>query len=725
MKDVERALAEILQRGLLTQVEADAPASASGAGASKVAGAAGAAGATFSFDPAVVREITHWMQAHPEEKEGLSDERVAEELALSYAGAFERLADAGTAELTDQAATEARAALQCFLQAQAFHELGDFAGRLVTGTRDPELLGQVVDDFTASGVAVTFADYRVRRLLGAGGGSAVYEAERVDNALPVAIKVLRGRWSDDETDVLRFLDEAKAANRVRHPNVVEVFDAGHTDGTRFVAMELLRGRSLERRWRAKGRRLPLKRVLEIAMHVLGALAAAHEKSILHGGIRPSNIFITTEGSVKLLDFGFESLTRTAPRASHYPTEPLLRAFMAPEQVRGELPDPRTDLWSVGSTMLALLSGRPAESTRPTPVADMLPDAPESVVAVLDRALRLHRDERWSSAQEMWEAIGAIHSELPDPKERISDLGPGSAPLVETQPAGPLSERIAIDSEIDERRLPSTRPPPNLVAVAMEAPLPASGPTTGRPPPPASAPRPAPRPAPRAGAARDPRPVAGFSKPLFIVAVTALVAAAVAIVLTYDAGDGGPTPPPPPTATAPTATAPTATAPTTPPPVTASVASTNSTPPPPTSQASGDPTAPEPVSRDDAGAVAASGDKRNGEKCASKAECKSGECVDGVCCNSDCTGTCVACNLKSFMGMCAEIPYGYDPDRECSPKVCDGDGACGETKVNGKRCKAGKECRSGFCVRGVCCATECRGTDGNCSTGVCRRSLLIE
>src|SRR5690348_1679301 len=99
MKDVERALAEILQRGLLTKAETDAAASPSGAGAfaSAPASNAKAASATFSFDPAVVREITQWMQAHPEEKEGLSDERVAGELAQWYAGSFERLADAGSA----------------------------------------------------------------------------------------------------------------------------------------------------------------------------------------------------------------------------------------------------------------------------------------------------------------------------------------------------------------------------------------------------------------------------------------------------------------------------------------------------------------------------------------------------------------------------------------------------------------------------------------------------
>jgi hypothetical protein len=132
---------------------------------------------------------------------------------------------------------------------------------------------------------------------------------------------------------------------------------------------------------------------------------------------------------------------------------------------------------------------------------------------------------------------------------------------------------------------------------------------------------------------------------------------------------------------------------------------------------------DPVTRSDAGP--SSGTKKNGDKCSATGECQSGFCVDGVCCNSACSGTCVACNLRTFTGMCAEIPFGYDPDKECGLKVCDGDGACGDRKINGKRCKLGRECRSGFCSKGICCNTECRGADADCSSGACKRSLLIE
>src|SRR5687767_1623548 len=188
MTDPSRILADLVARGLV--VRHDTP-----------------SGAMFGVDPVVATQIADWMSAHPDERSGLTDEQISVALGRSYAAAFETLADGTDPEALEQAAEEAQQALQALVQAQAFGELGAFASRLVNGTRDPELLGHVIDDFTASGVQVIFAEYRLRRLLGVGTSSAVYEAERVDNALPVAVKVLRGRWTDAEDDVLRFLDD--------------------------------------------------------------------------------------------------------------------------------------------------------------------------------------------------------------------------------------------------------------------------------------------------------------------------------------------------------------------------------------------------------------------------------------------------------------------------------------------------------------------------------------
>jgi serine/threonine-protein kinase len=805
MSDLSRELEALALRGLV--VRHDTP-----------------EGPVFGVDSVVASQIADWMEAHPDERQGLTDEQISVSLGRSYAASFEMLADGSEPDALDQAAYEAQHALQALLQGQAFGELGAFASRLVTGARDPELLGQVIDAFTASGVQVVFAEYRLRRLLGVGTSSAVYEAERVDNALPVAVKVLRGKWTDAEDDVLRFLDDARLANRVRHPNAVEVFDAGHMEGTRFLVMELLRGRSLERRWRAKGRRLPLKRVLEIAMHVLGVLAAAHEKSILHGAIKPSNIFLTSEGGVKVLDFGIENLLRSAPVRRRFLDEPEPPSFLAPEQIRGELPDPRTDLWSVGSTMLALLSGMPADPHHPLPITADLSDVPPDVAAVIERALRPSRDERWSTAQQMWEAIANIHGALGEMAETLSDPGPGTAPLVETHPAGPLSERVHFDGE-NEKPSRSIRPAAGEPAQAQSSrsvsvlPPP---PTVTPLPQPASQPPPPMEPAPvvplptlpeDAGAARrrsvEANEASRYLVPvtrsptrwslLLMIAVPVLVVASLLTVLWLSIIDrptvsadkvdvGGPVPSSPVYVGPPSCSdrvknntetdvdcgggqcppcsvrqgcraasdcrsfvcaggacracarpedCPRGMAcrsgacvwvssdagPTSEPPATDASSHASSEP---TSEPTASTAPPEPAPASDAGpSTPSSGTKKNGDKCSAMDQCQSGFCIDGVCCNSACTGTCVACNLRTYNGMCAEIPFGYDPDKECGLKVCDGDGACGDRKINGKRCKNGRECKSGFCSKGICCNTECRGADADCSTGACKRSLLIE
>jgi serine/threonine-protein kinase len=793
MSDLSRTLEDLVARGLLVRHETPD-------------------GATYGFEPIVADRIADWMEAHPEERQGATEEQISDTLGQTYAASFESLADADDLDALEQAAEEAQYTLQSLLQAQSFVELNAFASRLVTGTRDPELLGQVLDDFTAAGVQVVFAEYRLRRILGVGTSSAVYEAERIDNALPVAVKVLRGRWSDEEDDVLRFLDDARLANRVRHPNVVEVFDAGHMEGTRFLVMELLRGRSLERRWRAKGRRLPLKRVLEIAMHVLGVLAAAHEKSILHGDIKPSNIFITSEGAVKVLDFGMDNLMRVAPPRRRFLEEPDPPSFLAPEQLRGELPDPRTDLWSLGSTMLALLGGKPADPSNPVSIMSDPSDVPPDIAVVIDRAIRPSREERWQSATQMWEAIAAIHAALGDPGDSVSDPGPGSAPLVETHPAGPLSERVRFGLDSDRPPGRSIRPAAGEPAQAQSSrsisiPPPPAVPAHLPPPPQESSPSavvplPAPLDAPSSRAqqrrAVEAQEAAKYLvpvtrtgirwSPLLFIAVPVLVAASLITVLwmslidpqrtVFGRDDVTVQPPVQPTIGGPAL---------------CSDGVKNNTEtdidcgggqcPPcavrgacrvhgdcrtfvcaggvcgacadpsvcprgmtchlgacvwaPTDAGSPDATAAGardagdmsdasgPVASTSADGGEGSGTKKNGDKCASAGECRSAFCVDGVCCNNACTGTCVACDLRTFTGMCAEIPFGYDPDRECGLKVCDGDGACGDRKVNGKRCKAGRECKSGFCSKGICCNTECRGADADCSTGACKRSLLIE
>lgn len=798
--DLRATLAELMAKGLLVRhitPEGDA----------------------YGLDPDLAPNISAWMHGHPDERQGLIEESVSAAIGDHYAADFQRNADSDDADAAEQAALDAKNTIASFVEGRSFRELDAFAERLVSGTRDPELISQVLDELRAAGVHVPFAGYRLRRLIGVGWWSAVYEGERADNGLPVAVKILRSAWGDDETEVLRFVDEATVGNRVRHPDVVDIFDAGQHNGSRYLVSELLRGRSLERRWRSKSRRLPLKRVLEIAMHVLGVLAAAHEKSILHGGIRPSNIFITNDGAVKLLDFGIQNLVRGAERGQSFHEEPEPTLFLAPEQLRDELPDPRTDLWSLGSTMLALLSGKPADAKNPRHIDADPNEVPFDIAAVLERALKPSRDERFQTAQQMWEAIAAIHAVLLDESEPTSEPGRGSQPVVATYPAGPLSERIEFDGQPAERQpIPSQRdalPTPSKRSVSVPPPPPdstpprVSEPPISRPPPESpSGPRPivpvqiTPEEAPATDSqvrpvhpdeaskylVQVPKPFSNLDKLLWI-ALPVLVLSVLGTALVFwiidwpktvlEKADAAAPPP-----TLPTYPGPPACADGVKNGAETDVDCGGSQCPPcahhgacrsgadcrsfvcaggacvPCRAASDCPRgmscqqgacvwlasdAGEPdlgVGEDaspdgsepelDASTTlppgegdAASTLDANGTACTSAETCASGFCVDGVCCNNACTGTCVACNLRTFTGMCAEIPFGYDPDKECGRKVCDGDGACGDRKINGKRCKAGRECKSGFCWRGICCNTDCRGADGDCSTGSCKRKLLIE
>ncbi len=269
------------------------------------------------------------------------------------------------------------------------------------------------------------AGWHLDRLLGVGGMAAVYAATHASGKRG-ALKLLHGQIDPEMR--LRFLREGRIANSVGHPGVVRVIDdEGNEDGSAFLVMELLEGETLaERATRSGIDRLSVDIVLTLTDQMLGALTAAHDKDIIHRDIKPGNVFLTTDGRVKILDFGIAHLSDPAQslvsmtvsgRAMGTP------AFMAPEQARArwDLVGPRSDLWSVGATMFTLLSGElvhegdtfqemlaSAISTPARSLAFALPGAPLAVVDVVDRALERKLSNRWSSAREMQQAVRAAY-----------------------------------------------------------------------------------------------------------------------------------------------------------------------------------------------------------------------------------------------------------------------------------------------------------------------------
>ncbi len=255
--------------------------------------------------------------------------------------------------------------------------------------------------------------WRLDAVIGIGGMATVYSAvHRTGHA--VAVKVLHVELSLFKDARARFAQEPYVANRVKHTGVVRVLDDDVADdGALFVVMELLHGSPLDALCLERGGRLPLEDALEITNQLLDVLEAAHAAGILHRDVKPQNVFVTSDGTVKLLDFGVARMEKSATvtRTAGIIGTP---AFMPPEQARGrlEMMDRRSDIWAVGATLFTMLSGRfvhegetaaeflAAAMTPARPVVDLMPDLPAPVVDLMERALAYERAARWPNARAM-------------------------------------------------------------------------------------------------------------------------------------------------------------------------------------------------------------------------------------------------------------------------------------------------------------------------------------
>lgn len=206
--------------------------------------------------------------------------------------------------------------------------------------------------------------YVIGEVIGRGGMSTVHRARDEILARDVAVKILLPALAEgDPAHVARFEREARAAAALQHPSVVKVYDTGRDRGTHFIVMEYVTGQSLDRRL-ADGRPLDPEEATRIAGQVAAALAAAHSAGILHRDVKPANVMVTPAGDVKVLDFGI-ARARQDPTLTQ-PTFAIGTAsYMSPERVLGQTGDERSDIYSLGCLLYAMLAGRPpfvAEST---------------------------------------------------------------------------------------------------------------------------------------------------------------------------------------------------------------------------------------------------------------------------------------------------------------------------------------------------------------------------
>jgi eukaryotic-like serine/threonine-protein kinase len=263
--------------------------------------------------------------------------------------------------------------------------------------------------------------YRIIRKLGSGGMANVYLAEDEELGRRVAIKILNDRHASDDQFVERFRREAKNAAGLSHPNIVSIYDRGEAEGTYYIAMEYLEGRSLKERIVADGP-LPIRDAIEVTRQILRAIGFAHRRGIVHRDIKPHNVLLVQDGPgderFKVTDFGISRTT--ASQMTEAGSIVGTAQYLSPEQARGAPVDQRSDVYSVGIVLYELLTGKlpftgetPLEiamkhlSEIPKPPSELRAEVPADLDMIVLRALAKDPSDRFESAEEMEKELARV------------------------------------------------------------------------------------------------------------------------------------------------------------------------------------------------------------------------------------------------------------------------------------------------------------------------------
>jgi eukaryotic-like serine/threonine-protein kinase len=282
--------------------------------------------------------------------------------------------------------------------------------------------------------------YRIVRRIGSGGMADVYCAEDTHLGRQVALKVLHRRFAQDQEFVERFRREASAAAGLQHPNVVNVFDRGRHDGTYYIAMEHLSGRTLKEIVESEAP-LAQERVVDFGVQILQAAGFAHRHGVIHRDFKPHNVIVDEQGHAKVTDFGIAR----AGASEMTETGSIMGTaqYLSPEQAQGHAVTATSDLYSIGVMLYEMLAGRlPFEgesavsialkhlSEPPMPISQIRPDVHPALESVVMAALAKDPARRWQSAEDFGEALAAAGAQLGDepPPTGTTAFAPVPAPV---------------------------------------------------------------------------------------------------------------------------------------------------------------------------------------------------------------------------------------------------------------------------------------------------------
>ena len=317
--------------------------------------------------------------------------------------------------------------------------------------------------------------YEVEKKIGTGGMSDVYKAKDHTLGRCVAIKVLKPEFCEDMNFVSKFRAEAQAAAGLEHPNIVNIYDVGSQDGFYYIIMEYVQGITLKTYIEKKGR-LNYKETLSIAIQVARGIQAAHAKNIIHRDIKPQNIIISTDGKVKVTDFG---IARAVSEHTIHSDVMGSVHYASPEQARNGYVSNRSDIYSLGIVMYEMVTGRvpyDGDSTvavaikhlqdEMVPPSEYAPDVPVSLEKIILKCTQKSADRRYDSMESL---LVDLRKSLLSPNEDFVDLVPynqGKTRVLTDDEVREIQEKSPIDIRIERRMRTRTGSPESMLIFMM-------------------------------------------------------------------------------------------------------------------------------------------------------------------------------------------------------------------------------------------------------------------